>query len=293
MVLAVVPNLAVVEGLNITVVASASSEVGVLGVEGLNGVVLLVSDAERALHDEVLDSLRARRNGERAEVGEELSVERLSELAETNLALDVGGAGGVGGSVGPVDALKEGVGEATSGLLVPHDDDGGEVVETGRALLLVDDVGLHHVATVLGGFSVDGVLRGSMEVDLLNVVLLAIARVATTDGNEAEVTLDLERMTVVLEGHVLTMLVVEVETERLSIGLTSAHTGGGRGVDVDRGLSLTSGTQTRPVGTTLGVVPSDGRSRIVGGGGGRRSSAGAHEGHDTSKDDKGQLHFCS
>jgi len=289
MVLAVVPHLAVIERLDITLVAVAVGELGVLLEEALDGLELLLSNTQRALHHEVLNALSARRNGERAEVRVVLAIESLLELAETDLVRDGGGTSGLRGGVGPVNALEERVGETAGLLLVPQNDNGGKIVQAGGALLLVDDVGFHRVVTVLVGLGVDGVLGGSMEVHLLDVVLLSIAGVATTDGDEAEVTLHLERMAIVGERQTLSRLVVEVKAERLSIGLTSTDTGGGGGVDVDGGLGLAGKANTSiPVRTTLGVIPSKG----LGSSSGCRVG-GNSQGNSTSEDKQGQLHFDS
>jgi len=252
--------LAVVEWLNNAVVTLSVGKGSVASKERVDGVELLLVDAKRVLHHEPLHALSARRRSDRALVVIVFTTESLAELVEIHRGVD-GSASERGlGDIGPVDRVEEGVGEATIRLDVEQDSNHEQVVEASGSLLLVNDVEFHLLVAILGWGGVEGVLRGSVELDLLHIVLLTIARVAATNGHIAEITLDLESIARVLESEVGDGDVMVVNAVVLSIVLTVAHADSGLGVDVDGRLLSTSRASTSPITATLGISPGRGRS---------------------------------
>lgn len=245
MVLAVPVDGAVVQGLHGAVVSTASSEVLVVEEEAIDGVELLLGNANGVLHDEVLNALSARRGAETALIGVVLALERLAELPQADPVGDGDAFTGALGSEVPVDRVEEALRETTLGLDVEGDNNESEVLETSSSALLVDNVQLQGVGAVLGGGG-ERVLSGGMEVELADVVFPAIARVAAAQGDEAQVALDLEGSAVVGQAQVPGRGVVEVDAVGTSRVLTMTHTDSGVLVDVDRGLLLAGRAQGAP-----------------------------------------------
>jgi len=92
-----------------------------------------------------------------------------------------------------------------------------------------------------------------MEVELLNIILLTIARVATTNCHITQITRNLEGIAIVNHGEVELALIVEIDTVWLGIILTVSHTLGLGGINVDGALSLSSLAQSWPILPTIRV----------------------------------------
>jgi len=252
---AVPDDLAVVEGLHDAAVALTVGKGRVATEEGVDGVELLLSDAQRVLHDEPLNILSAGRGGEGALVVIMLATESLAELVEVHRGVDGDTSERGLGSIGPVNGVEERVGETALGLDVEENSDNEEIVEASGALLLVDDVEFHLLVAILGRGGVEGVLRGSVELELLDVVLLAVARVAAANGHIAEITLDLESIARVLESEVGNGDVVVVNAVLLGVVLAVTNADSGLGVNVDGRLLGARRASASPVAAALGVGP--------------------------------------
>jgi len=275
---AVPHNLSVVKRLNGTAVATAISESGVLLEDVLDDFELLTGDTKRALHDVVLNTLRAWRGGQTALVSVVLAVERLLQLPEIDSSLDLSALVLHSWGPVPVDVVQEPVGETTFGLQVEKNGDKHEIVQTHRTFLLVHNVEFHLIVTILLRSSVNGVLRRSMEVELLNMVFVTIARVTTTNSHVAQISLDLESVSVVNHGEIQFMSVVEVNSVFTSFFGTVAHAFSLGILNINWALSQTSLAHTRPVFTTT-CIGERGRGRSCSGGrSGSRSSGASRSG---------------
>jgi len=239
-----------VQTLNATVVTSTTSECIVLLEEGLNLSSLMLGHPQRMLHDEPLDTLVARGSGERAVIGVILATEGFTEKAKINEAVNA--VGTISGNMIPINVFQERVGETTLWLNVEEDAHKQQIIEIAAALLLVHNVELHRV-----GLVVDGVLRRSVEVELLNIVLLTVARIATTNGNKAQIASNLKRVAVVDHAQVLSEPVMIVNAESASTIFTMANANSGvvvLSLDIDGRLALSCGTRSAPVSTVLIVL---------------------------------------
>lgn len=98
---------------------------------------------------------------------------------------------------------------------------------------MVNNVQLDLLVAILLGSGVDGVLRQSVEMELLHNILLAVARIAAANGDIAQIALHLEGVAVVLEREIVLLLVVEVDAVLTSLLLPVTHTLGLGGLDVD------------------------------------------------------------
>jgi len=211
------------------------------GEESTDALVLLAGHAERVGHDEPFNVLSARRSGERTSVVVVFTLEGLFQKAEIDPTAELIALARSSGHVLPVNVVQEAVSEAAIGLNVELDGNEEEVVQRslGLSLTAVDEVQLHHS---LGGVlvGVEGVLCRGVEVELEEIVSEAVARVASSDSHEAEVTSNLQGVSVVVHGEVGSGAVPVREFVRHSSPVTVANAEDGIGVNVDGGLHLSA-----------------------------------------------------